>query len=328
MNNNFKIFYGILLGLVVMSCKSGKDDFDATGVFETTETIVSSESTGKILSLEIEEGAVLTANQLVGSVDCENLGLQKAQVEASVEAVGMKQNNAGPQTQILKEQLNTQYAQIATQKEQLKVIEREKVRLQNLVKAEAIPTKQLDDVNGQVEILKKQILAMESQTGVLKQQIRSQEEQVGIQNRGILGEKKPLMERIAQIEDQIKRCSIINPTAGVVLVKYAETNEITGMGKPLYKLGDMQNMVLRAYISGDQLAKFKTNQKVKVFVDKGKDEYKELEGVVEWIATKAEFTPKTIQTKDERANLVYATKIRVKNDGFLKIGMYGEIKLQ
>ena len=270
----------------------------------------------------------MIAGQQVGTIDCQNLGLQKAQVEASMDALAQKQNDAGPQTQILKEQLISQNAQIATQREQLRVMDKERARLQNLVKAEAIPSKQLDDVIGQMDILKKQIAAMEAQTAVVKQQIKSQEQQVGIQNRGILSEKKPLQERIAQIQDQMNRCTITNPINGTVLTKYAETNEVTGMGKPLYKIADLSAMVLRAYISGDQLSKFKTGQTVKVFIDNGKEEYKELSGVVEWIATKAEFTPKTIQTKDERANLVYATKIKVKNDGFLKIGMYGEVKLK
>lgn len=323
-----KIILSLISISLITACKSGKDDFDATGVFEATETIISSESNGKILTFNIEEGSVLTAGQQVGTIDCLNLGLQKAQVEASMDALAQKQNDAGPQTQILKEQLISQNAQIATQREQLRVMDKERARLQNLVKAEAIPSKQLDDVTGQMDILKKQIAAMEAQTAVVKQQIKSQEQQVGIQNRGILSEKKPLQERIAQIQDQMNRCTITNPINGTVLTKYAETNEVTGMGKPLYKIADLSAMVLRAYISGDQLSKFKTGQSVKVFIDNGKDEYKELSGVVEWIATKAEFTPKTIQTKDERANLVYATKIKVKNDGFLKIGMYGEVKLK
>lgn len=326
-NKMKKIIFSILIASLVSACKSGDQAFDATGVFESTETIISSESNGKILTLNIEEGSVLTANQLVGTIDCQNLGLQKAQVEASMDALAEKKNDASPQVQIMKEQLTAQVAQIAAQKEQLKNLEREKNRFQNLVKADAVPAKQLDDLVGQYEVLKKQIVALETNLGVLRQQIKSQEVQVGIQNRGILSEKKPLMERVAQIEDQIKKCSIVNVSPGTVLVKYAETNEVTAMGKPLYKIADMQNMILRAYITGDQLSKVKTNQTVKVFVDNGKDTYKELNGTVEWIASKAEFTPKTIQTKDERANLVYATKIRVKNDGFLKIGMYGEVKL-
>lgn len=314
------------LGLFVASCKSDKNEFDASGVFEANETIISAESSGKILNLGIEEGSTLQAGQAIGTIDCLNLGLQKAQVQASIDALSDKQNNASPQTSILEEQLKSQQAQVATQKEQIRVLEKERIRLQNLVNAEAIPTKQLDDLTGQMSILQKQILATETQASVLRQQINSQKEQVSIQNRGILSERKPLQERIAQIDDQLKRCTIINPVAGTVMVKYAETNEITNMGKPLYKIAKLDTLTLRAYITGDQLSKIKLNQTVKILVDNGKQDYKELAGNIAWISSKSEFTPKTIQTKDERANLVYATKVKVKNDGFLKIGMYGELK--
>lgn len=185
----------------------------------------------------------------------------------------------------------------------------------------------MDDVEGQIDVLKKQIEATESQVSVLNQQIKSQQLQVSIQNRGVLSERKPLEERIAQMDDQLQRCSITNPIDGTVLVKYATTDEMTATGKALYKIANLSTLTLRAYITGDQLAKIKLNQPVKVFVDNGKETYKEMSGIVTWIASKAEFTPKTIQTKDERANLVYATKIKVKNDGYLKIGMYGEVKL-
>lgn len=209
----------------------------------------------------------------------------------------------------------------------MRLLERERKRVDNLVKAEAVPSKQLDDVEGQIDILKKQIETTESQLTVFNQQIKSQIQQVSIQNRGVLSERKPLQERIAQMDDQLRRCNITNPFEGTVLVKYAAADEITAMGKPLYKIADLSTLTLRAYITGDQLAKVKLNQVVKVFVDNGKDDYKEVNGTVTWISGKAEFTPKTIQTKDERANLVYATKIKVKNDGYLKIGMYGEVKL-
>jgi HlyD family secretion protein len=315
-----------LLATSIIGCKSSDQQSDASGVFEANEVIISSEASGKILKLAIEEGATLKAGQSVGLIDGQNLSLQKAQVLASMDALGEKQNDASPQTQILREQLNTQQAQVATQKEQLRVLDREQSRLQNLVKAEAIPSKQLDDLEGQIAILKKQIATTETQAAVLRQQIKSQEQQVSIQNRGILSERKPLQERAAQIDDLLKRCTIVNPNEGTVLVKYAETNEMTAAGKPLYKIADLNTLTLRAYITGDQLSKVKLNQAVKVLIDNGKDEYKELAGTIEWISTKAEFTPKTIQTKDERANLVYATKIKVKNDGLLKIGMYGEVK--
>ncbi len=319
----------LLIGLVTsifLSCKSNDMESDASGVFEATEVVISSESAGKILQLAIEEGATLKAGQAVGNIDCQNLGLQKAQVEASIEALGQKQNDASPQTQILREQLITQQNQVATQKEQMRILEKEHVRLTNLVKAEAVPAKQLDDLEGQIDILKKQIITTESQAAVLRQQIKSQEQQVSIQNRGIMSERKPLQERVAQVEDQLKRCTIVNPFEGTVLVKYAEANEITAPGKALYKIADLSSLTLRAYITGEQLGKVKLNQTVKVLIDNGKEQFKEISGTIASISSKAEFTPKTIQTKDERSNLVYATKIKVKNDGFLKIGMYGEVK--
>lgn len=318
----------LFLSLLTLSaCNNSDQAFDASGVFEADEVVISSESMGKILSLEIEEGNTLKAGQAVGSVDCKNLNLQKAQVQASMEALSQKTNDASPQIQILKEQLMTQQRQIAAQREQLRLLEREHKRLDNLVKAEAVPSKQLDDVDGQISVLKKQIETAEGQVAVVQQQIKSQQQQVSIQNRGVLSERKPLEERIAQFDDQLQRCTITNPIDGTVLVKYATTNEMTATGKALYKIADLTSLTLRAYITGDQLGKIKLNQPVKVFVDNGKDSYKEVSGVVTWISNKAEFTPKTIQTKDERANLVYATKIKVKNDGFLKIGMYGEVKL-
>lgn len=322
-----RTYFSLFLLLGFAGCKSSDQDFDASGVFEADEVIISSEAVGKILRFDVEEGTELKAGQVIDSVDCKNLSLQKAQVEAGISALGQKTNDAAPQTQIVREQLISQQRQIATQREQLRILERERKRIDNLVKAEAVPAKQLDDVEGQIDILKKQIEATESQVSVLNQQIKSQQQQVAIQNRGVLSERKPLEERIAQMDDQLQRCTITNPIDGTVLIKYAAANEVTATGKALYKIANLSTLTLRAYITGDQLGKIKLNQPVKVFVDNGKDAYKEVSGTVTWIASKAEFTPKTIQTKDERANLVYAAKIKVKNDGYLKIGMYGEVKL-
>ncbi|SOE20806.1 HlyD family secretion protein [Spirosomataceae bacterium TFI 002] len=323
MKNKYLLIFASLV--VMMGCNNGENQFDATGVFESTEVIISSETSGKILSLTLEEGDELSEGQPIGNIDCENLTLQKAQAEASLEAISAKTNSPAPQVEILKQQLNSQQKQLSAQRAQLGVMEKEQKRVQNLVKAEAIPTKQLDDVNGQVEVLQKQIEAAESQLGVTRQQIKSQEQQIGIANRAVLSERKPMQERIAQVANMMENCSLVNPIKGTVLVKYAETNEITGPGKALYKVADLSEMVLRAYISGNQLAQVKTGDKVKVMVDNGTDGYKELVGEISTISAKAEFTPKTIQTKDERANLVYAAKIKVKNDGYLKIGMYGEV---
>ena len=244
-----------------------------------------------------------------------------------MEALTQKSNDPMPQVNVLNEQIATQRNQIAVQKQQLIVLQKEQKRLENLVKADAATPKQLDDLNGQIDILRKQIEASESSISIFEKQILAQKAGVSIQNRGILSEKAPLEKRVKQLDEQISRAKIANPIDGTVLSKYAEAGEITMAGKALYKIADMSEMTLRAYISGSQLSQVKINQMVKVMIDDGKDKYREIQGTVTWISDKAEFTPKTIQTKDERANLVYAIKIKVKNDGFLKIGMFGEIKL-
>jgi HlyD family secretion protein len=323
MKNILKI---LLMISSLTSCNSSKQEFDATGVFEAEEIIISAESSGKLLSFKVAEGDNLKVGQVLGQIDCQNINLQKTQAQANIAALKLKENNATPQVQILASQAESQKAFLATQKQQLMVLERERKRFQNLVDAQAVPTKQLDDLVGQVEVLRKQMEVTQSQIAVINQQITSQKQQVKIQNRGILSETEPLKVRISQIEEQLGHCQITNPVSGTVLVKYAEEQEVTGMGKPLYKLANLETMTLRAYIAGTQLGQVKVNQTVKVFIDNGEESYKEMKGTISWISSKSEFTPKTIQTKDERANLVYATKIKVKNDGFIKIGMYGEVR--
>ena len=309
------------------ACEKKTEKFDAAGTFEATEIIVSAEATGKILDLKIQEGDQLKKGDIIGGIDPLSIQLQKEQVQASMEALNQKSNDPMPQVNVLNEQIATQRNQIAVQKQQLIVLQKEQKRLENLVKADAATPKQLDDLNGQIDILRKQIEASESSVSIFEKQILAQKAGVSIQNRGILSEKAPLEKRVKQLDDLIARTKIANPIDGTVLSKYAEAGEITTAGKPLYKIADMSEMTLRAYISGSQLAQIKNNQIVKVMIDDGKDKYREMQGVITWISDKAEFTPKTIQTKDERANLVYAIKIKVKNDGFLKIGMFGEVKL-
>ena len=313
--------------LAFTACEKKTEKFDAAGTFEATEIIVSAEATGKILDLKIKEGDQLKKGEIIGSIDPLSIQLQKEQVQASMQALTEKSNDPMPQVNVLNEQIATQRNQIAVQKQQLIVFQREQKRLENLVKAEAATPKQLDDLNGQIDVLRKQIEASESSVSIFEKQILAQKAGVSIQNRGILSEKAPLEKRVKQLDEQISRAKIANPIDGTVLTKYAEAGEITTAGKPLYKIADMSEMTLRAYISGSQLSQVKINQMVKVMIDDGKNKYREMQGIVAWISDKAEFTPKTIQTKDERANLVYAIKIKVKNDGFLKIGMFGEVKL-
>jgi HlyD family secretion protein len=298
--------------LLFTGCSLNDHLSDASGTFEVDEVIVSSEVPGKILSLNIDEGSILKKDSIVGVIDSIPLELQKAQVEASISALHEKTMDVGPQVQMLKDQ-------IAVQKTQLANAQLEKTRTERLVKADAATTKQLDDWNNQIDVLKKQI-------AVNEQQIRVQETTTGTQNSSVMSEAKPLSKSVAQINDQLKRTNIKNPVNGTVLAKYAMAGEVTSAGKALYKIGDLSIITLRAYITGTQLAQVKLSQHVKVLVDKDADSYRTYDGVISFISDKAEFTPKTIQTKDERANLVYAVKIHVKNDGYLKIGMYGEVK--
>ena len=305
-------FYTALLSTSMMGCNFNTQTSDASGTFEVDEVIVSSEVPGKIITLNIEEGSVLKKDSIVGTIDSIPLKLQKAQVEATIGSLQQKTMDVKPQVKLLQDQ-------IVVQKAQLDNALFEKARTERLIKADAATTKQLDDLNTQIDVLKKQI-------AVNKQQIKVQETTTGTQNSTVLSEYKPLRKSVAQIEDQLKRTNITNPINGTVLTKYAMAGEVTSVGKALYKIADLSIITLRAYITGTQLAQVKLNQEVKVLVDSSDSKYRTYSGIITWISDKAEFTPKTIQTKDERANLVYAIKIHVKNDGYLKIGMYGEVK--
>jgi len=309
-----RVFQYLVIGslLITASCNNRNGKFDASGTFEVNEVIVSSELSGKILSLNVEEGQTLSKDSVVGIVDAAAISLQKEQVEANIQALSEKTADASPQVKLLENQL-------AVQQSQLNNLLHEQTRIQNLLKQDAATGKQLDDITAQVDVAKKSL-------AVTQQQINVQRNNIATQNRSILSEGKPLQKRVAQLDDQLKRASIINPVAGTVITKYAEAGEVTSAGKALYKVADLSTMTLRAYPTGSQLSTIKLGQKVKVMVDDGEKKYKEFDGTITWIADKAEFTPKTIQTKDERANLVYAIKIKVKNDGYLKIGMYGEVK--
>lgn len=288
----------ILTATLAISCSDNKNEFDATGTFEAVETIIPAEANGIIKHFAVEEGNVLEEGQIVGYIDTIQLSLKRQQLLAQIKA-----------TQSRKPDINSQ---LDVYKEELKQAKLDQQRTQNLVKADAATRKQLDDATTKVAVIQKQIKSLQTQ--------------LDINTTGIDDETQTLKVQISQIEDQLHKSKIANKTNGTVLTKYAETGEMATIGKPLYKIADLSTIILRVYITGDQLPVVKLNDKVQVFVDATNKTYKEYDGVVEWISDKAEFTPKTIQTKDERANLVYAVKIRVKNEGYLKIGMYGEIK--
>jgi HlyD family secretion protein len=313
--------------MLTLSCKKKDIEYDAAGTFEAEEIIVSAETNGKILKFTAEEGDQIKVDQEVVKIDDSNLNLQKDQAVASVQALNQKQNSAQPQVAVFKEQLKVADAQISTLQEQMKVIKKEQSRIQTMYKSEAATAQQMDDINGKVDVLHKQIISAENQKMVILSQMKSATDQIAIQNRGILSEQAPMEKRVALIEDQLKKSSVLSPTNGTILTKYAEQGEFVAMGKPLFKLADLTNMTLRAYITGDQLSSIKIGDHVAVYIDDANGKNKTYQGTVKWISDKAEFTPKTIQTKDERANLVYAVKLSVKNDGTIKIGMYGEIAL-
>ncbi len=278
------------------SCSGNDDKADAYGNFEAVEIIISSEATGKILSLKLEEGDKLTPATQVGLIDTMQLFLSKKQLLASIAALRSKTQNVKVQLDVLE-----------NQKENLL---REVNRVEKLLTENAATQKQYDDLSGQLSVVESQIIATKSQLNTV--------------NTGLLSEISPLQARIEQIDDQIKKSVIVNPAPGTVLSKLAYENEVTAFGKPLYKVADLENITLKAYVSGNQLADLKIGNEVKVIIDQDNAE-KPMTGTVSWISSTAEFTPKVIQTKEERVSLVYAFKVLVKNDGTLKIGMPGEV---
>ena len=308
-----KALFSILMLATLASCRSRGEEFDASGSFEADEVVVSSQLAGQLLNFTVEEGDSLAAGQVVGAIDAAHLYLQKEQVQASIRSLSEKTATVAPQVELLQNQ-------IAVQQEQLEYLQRERERTERLVRADAATGKQLDDLNSQIDVLRKQIR-------VTQQQIDVQRTGTATQNRAVLSERAPLQKQVAQVEEQLSKASIVNTINGVVTTTYVEPGEVTAPGKALYKIADLRVMTLRAYVTGTQLPQIKLNQAVKVYVDKGEDDYRTYDGTITWISSKAEFTPKTIQTKEERANLVYAVKIRVPNDGYLKMGMYGEVKL-
>lgn len=296
--------------VLLFACNNKEASFDAAGNFEANEVIVSAQQNGSLLNFDVEEGQRLEQNQIVGQIDVELQKLQKAQTEASIKSLAQKTVTPNPQIDVARKQL-------AAQQSQMQNLRKERQRLQNLVNADAAPSKQLDDMDAQITQLQKQM-------AVTNEQIALYNSNANTQNRSILSEKDPMQKAAAQMQVQINRGQIVNPTNGIVLTKYAMQGEMATVGRPLYKIANTDTLELKAYITGDQLPQIKLGQQVTVRIDNGKNNYKNYTGIIFWIADKAEFSPKSIQTKNERANLVYAIKIKVKNDGYLKIGMYGE----
>ena len=291
----------LLLAAIVAifsSCGNKEMEIDASGVFETTEVIVSAKVGGEIKCLQIEEGLELQPDVPVGYIDTTQWVLKREQLVATLSATDSRKLDESRQLASLKQQIGN--------------LKTEQTRSQKLVKANAVSQKQLDDINYKLEVLEKQLSATS--------------EQIGSANTSLSGQSAGIVAQIRQIEDQLANCNITSPIQGVVLSKYAQQGEFAAMGRPLFKVGDVGNLKLRAYITASQLTTLKIGQQVKVYADLGEEERKEYVGVVSWISDEAEFTPKTIQTRDERSNLVYAIKVAVKNDGTIKRGMYGDVK--
>ncbi len=296
MKDAFKVISVLAMALLA-ACTGSENEFDATGTFEAEETIISSEIAGVLREFTVDEGLQLKEGEYVGYVDTVQLHLRKKQLEAQAEAVLSRKPDIA--------------AQLAALNEQLKAAEREQERIKNLLESDAATTKQLDDINAEIRVVKGNIRA--TRTGLV------------INTQSIDKEIGPVEAQIEQLEDQIIRSVLKSPLQGTVLTAYAEQYEQVSTGMPLFRIADLSLMTLRAYITGNQLPKVQLDQKVKVLTDDGDGGYHETEGTIYWISDKAEFTPKTVQTKDERANKVYAIKVRVENDGRYKIGMYGEV---
>ena len=285
---------------MLVGCSSNEKDYDATGTFEATETTVSAEQSGTLLQFALEEGDNIEAGREVGLIDTTQIWLKMQQTETS--------------KTVYQSQKPDMEKQIAATRQQLAKAKTEQRRYQELVDDGAAPSKMLDDAKNQVQVLQRQLDAQVSTLNTQLSTLNSQLSTVNVQ--------------IRQLSDQLQKCHIIAPTTGTVLEKYVERGEYVTPGKPLFKMADVETLYLRAYVTSAQLQHVKVGQQAKVFADYGGGERKEYGGTVSWISSRSEFTPKTILTDDERADLVYAVKIAVKNDGNIKIGMYGEVSFK
>ena len=280
------------------ACGGSEKDYDATGTFEATETTVFAEQSGALLSFDVNEGDMIEAARQVGLIDTTQTWLNIQQLGATKE--------------VYQSQKPDMERQIAATRQQLAKARQDEQRYRELVADGAVPSKMFDDASNQVKVLQRQLDAQISSLSTNTRALDKQTAAADVQ--------------IDQLRDMLRKCHVVTPTKGTVLEKYVERGEFVGVGKPLFKIADTQDMYMRAYVTSAQLQDIKLGQKVKVFADYGDNQRKEYAGTVSWISSRSEFTPKTILTDDERADLVYAVKIAIKNDGYVKIGMYGEVK--
>jgi len=306
-------YFGLAtVSFVLAACGNKEKEYDATGTFEATEVTVSAKATGELKTFDISEGQAVEQGAVVGSIDAYQLQQTSEQLEAQKRQLGATRSATDSRRLDLEKQLSSINQQIAN-------AQRERQRFTELVADGAVPKKQLDDINYQIKVL-------ERQREATRDQIRSNNASLAEQSKGIGAQIDGLNAQQRQIADQIANAQVKAPIAGTVLEKYVERGEFVAIGKPLFKMADVQNMYLRAYVTSSQLKDLKIGQKVKVFADYGDKQKKTYEGTIAWISSRSEFTPKTILTDDERADLVYAVKVAIKNDGYVKIGMYGEVK--
>lgn len=295
-----KRIFPLLVLLLLTACGTDRGDYDATGVFEATEVIVSAQTQGEIVRMDYAEGDTVGNGCQLALVDTVQLALQRRQLMASLSATGSKHYDIATQVADLRQQLATQ--------------QKERRRFATLVSQHAANQKQVDDIDAQIALIERQLAA--------------RTETMAKANAGLTDEIRALEAQIALTDDNLRRAHVVAPVGGTVLARYAEPGELATPGRQLYKLADLRHVYLRAYVTAPQLTALRLGQRVKVYADSGAAGRREYDGRITWIAGEAEFTPKTIQTRDERANLVYAVKIAVRNDGLIKLGMYGECRFQ
>ena len=314
------------LAIIVAACSKKEKEYDATGTFEATEVTISAEANGQLTLLSADEGQEVARGTVMGYVDKKQLELKKQQLEASLRQLDASRKQlAATRSSNDSRQLDLE-KQLASIRQQIANAQRERQRFSELYKDGAVARKQVDDIVYQISVLEKQLTATEDQIRSNNAAFDDQNRGISAQIEGVSRQADGIEAQIAQIDDQIAKADIVSPIMGTILEKYVESGELVTVGKPLLKLADTQNMFIRAYVTSAQLQQVKVGQKVKVFADYGDNQKHTYDGTVTWISNRSEFTPKTILTDDERADLVYALKVALKNDGFVKIGMYGEVK--
>ena len=307
-----KIYLLTALVFVITSCSDNQKEYDATGTFEATEITVAAKSSGELKTFTLNEGENLNANQVVGNIDTYELQQKQDELTAVLQQLDATASSTSSRQLNLKEQLASLSQQITHEQQEQK-------RFAELVKDGAVPRKQLDDINNQIQVLQRQYEATRNQIQSNNSSLEKQISAIQAQKQGVMAQKR-------QIEEKINNTQVFSPLQGTVLEKYVEQGEFVSVGKPLFKVADTNKMFIRAYITSEQLKNVKVGQKATVFADYGNGQKKQYNGVITWISNRSEFTPKTILTDDERADLVYAIKIQFTNDGYAKIGMYGEVK--